>query len=210
VYEYHEKVAGVAVGWSWWWWIHRAWDITDEAKMSVPLYSLLACASSCVDRRDGVCTVSKYNTKQDMMEMQAPMWSTVQGSTNKLSLLSDNSLAIIRAEIQIICFSHLHILSTLRSLQFSPKRMRREQAQQQQAQQQQAGSQAPRITSSNSSPRDDDDDSHEAEAIINDLINHLRQIIQAIKPALTTEALALVLGPVCFLIPRILLRLVFV
>jgi hypothetical protein len=122
-------------------------------------------------------------------------------------------LAIIRAELQVVCFSHLHILATLRSLQFSAQRLKREQRQQQQQQQQQqqgSGGNANGLNNSSLSSRGDsgEDDSHEAEAIINDLVLHLRLIVQSIKPALTSEALAVVLAPICFLVPRLLLKYV--
>ena len=101
--------------------------------------------------------------------------------------------------MQMICFLHLHVLATLPSLQYSAARLQR--------QHRRGSANLPNSPSSlAAASQQQEDDSHEAEAVINDLITALKKILEALKGALSSDAAAAFLSPICSLIPKILLR----
>jgi len=141
------------------------------------------------------------------------LWHITASVTKELLRVAENCLAFLKCETQVVCFLHLHQLANIASLKATF--VRRDQpstkvttppAMEQQQQQQQRDSSSAGSVNNSGNSGSGSGDTTEAELVISELVQHLKQICGIIKPVLPRELIAVVALPLCTLIPRIVMR----
>jgi hypothetical protein len=130
----------------------------------------------------------------DLHKSHSTMWAAVQRGCQGLAKASEEALGMVRSEVQVICFLHLHQLAHVRGVRTDSAVMMRGRR----------FSDAMQLT--NSATADQDAYADEADHIVDDLAQYLQDVFAALRDALSSQAIAVVFSPLCSLIPRILIR----
>lgn len=126
-------------------------------------------------------------------EQHVSLWKVTEEIAKKLTEVSEMCLAFIKNEVQIICFMHLNQLSSISSLKaaFIPPRSHLL-----------SGGPNNETTASKQITTD----TTEAEIILDELIHHINLLYNVFKNVLPREIIAVVMFPLCTIIPRILIK----
>jgi len=159
----------------------------------------------------------KQSQKAELHEQKMLLITTVVAGTKELSKIAEEGMALLRGELQLICFYFLHRLSHVvytppsnaqadsmggRRKSFSsssPLTAGRDFTK---------GSNSPNPRQSQHSPSHQavsaEEGLAEEEAILSAFNDHLRSYLQAVMSSTSLDALAALLSPLCSVIPRIL------
>lgn len=139
--------------------------------------------------------------RNEFLEIQIPLWKTVQECTKELSKLSEEGLGLMRAEAQVSSFHFFHKLAHMK-LQLTPSTTVSSTSNST------ASKQSVPISNTNENNSSNMSSSDSAESIIASLNQHLMKFQTSILSATSVHALASVLSPLCVVIPALLLRCV--
>ena len=125
------------------------------------------------------------------------LWQVTEEIAKKLTEVSEMCLAFIKNEVQIICFMHLNQLSSILSLKatFVTPRSSHLLA---------GHSEGP--NNGTAASKQITTDTTEAEIILDELIHHINLLYNVFKNVLPREIIAIVMFPLCAIIPRILIK----
>jgi hypothetical protein len=146
---------------------------------------------------------------QPFSEASAQLLQSVSGGLNDLVRIAEEALGILRGEAQVSCFYFLHRMAYLKTLSGlegvassgavagGSKGDKRGFA---------GAASSSGSTSSSAAAAAASSGYQEVEALVSNFSQHIRNIEDAVLCAATSDALALVLSPVCAVAPRVLLR----
>ena len=144
--------------------------------------------------------------RQELFDLHAPLWAAVHGGARELSKLADEGLALLRGEAQISCFHYLQQLAHIKfnkSLSVGSDASASSASVGLQFKSSVLGASAGVLASHVSQGAQG---GHDADAVVGELSHHMLSFQDSILAALPSEALGVILSPLCSMMPKLIMR----